>query len=145
MIVSQTSNKLNPKRVITLALIVMMYVVVLLSVIELGWVLVTDIISPPMFILEIEELLEVLNLFLLVLIALELLDSISAYMKDNVIHVEVVLEVAMIAIARKVIILDFDKVNGLSIIAIGVVILALSAGYYVVKKFYKDTHRMGAD
>ena len=44
--------------------------------------------------------------FLLVLIGIELLDTIKAYFRENTIHVEIVILLAIIAIARKVILLD---------------------------------------
>ncbi len=121
-----------------LALILMMTTVLFLSIIELGWILVKDIITEPMFILEISELLEIFGLFLLVLIGIELLDSIKTYITENVIHVEVVLIVAMIAIARKVIILDIDKYSSMTFIGIASLILALSVAYYLIKKVHQD-------
>jgi len=44
----------------------MMALVLLLSTVELGWIIVKDIISPPIFLLDINELLEIFGLFLLV-------------------------------------------------------------------------------
>lgn len=121
-----------------LALILMMTTVLFLSIIELGWILVKDIMTEPVFLLEINELLEIFGLFLLVLIGIELLDSIKTYITENVIHVEVVLIVAMIAIARKVIILDIDKYSSLTFIGIACLILALSVAYYLIKKIHRD-------
>jgi LPXTG-motif cell wall-anchored protein len=40
----------------------------------------------------------------------------------------------MIAIARKVIILDSSKIDSLTLIGIGFIVLSLSAGYYLVKR-----------
>ena len=88
--------------------------------------------------LEIKELLEIFGLFLLVLIGIELLDSIKTYITENVIHVEVVLIVAMIAIARKVIILDIDKYSSMTFIGIACLILSLSVAYYSIKKVHRD-------
>ena len=62
------------ERVIFISLIVMMSLVVLLATIELGWIIIKDIISPPIFLLEINELFEIYGLFMLVLIGIELLD-----------------------------------------------------------------------
>lgn len=91
------------EKAITGVLVVLMAVVVLLSTVELGWVIIKDVITPPVFLLDISEMLDIFGLFLLVLIGVELLETIKAYMKDNVVHIDVVLTVAMIAIARKVI------------------------------------------
>jgi uncharacterized membrane protein (DUF373 family) len=95
--------------VIVLSLITMMVVVAVLTTVELGWIIIRDIITPPIIILEIDELLEIFAFFLLVLIGIELLETIKAYFLTNVVHVEIVLEVAQIAIARKVIILDINR------------------------------------
>ena len=43
-----------------------------------------------------------------------------------------VFTVAMIAIARKVIILDVKELSSLTLMGIGVIIIALSAGYYLL-------------
>lgn len=122
------------ERIITASLVVMMAIIVLLATIELGWLIVQDIFSPPLFLLEIEELLDIFGLFLLVLIGIELLETIKAYLRDNIVHVEVVFILAMIAIARKVIILDIKDVDALTLIGIGVIIIALSMGYWFVKR-----------
>jgi len=122
------------EKIIVMLLAVMMSLVVLLSVIELGWILLNDIITPPVFLLNINEMLDIFGLFLLVLIGIELLYTIKAYAMESVIHAEVVLTVAMIAIGRKVIILDIKEISGLTLIGIGAVIIALSVGYYYFKK-----------
>lgn len=97
-----------------MSLVVMMAVVVLLSTLELGWI-IKDIITPPMFLLEIDELLDVFGLFMLVLIGIELLDTISkTYLSASTDHTQIVMAVAIIAIARKVIILDVKELSGLA-------------------------------
>ena len=52
----------------------MMALVVVLSVLELGWIIATDIISPPVVFLGLDELFDVFGAFFVVLIGLELLD-----------------------------------------------------------------------
>jgi len=68
-------------------------------------------------------------MFLLVLIGVELLETVKMYLTQKTVHVEVVFTVAMIAIARKVIILDIKEVPSLTLIGISAIIVALSAGY----------------
>jgi uncharacterized membrane protein (DUF373 family) len=125
------------ERLIILSLVILMLVVVLLSTIELAWVIAKDIITPPVLLLEIIELLEIFGLFLLVLIGIELLEMIKIYLEEKVIHVEVVFMVAMVAIARKVVMLDVKNLSGLTLVGIGAVIFALSAGYFLVKRTHK--------
>ena len=121
-------------RGIILALIAMMMLAVLLSTIELLIILIAEILKPPNYMLGIENLLEIFGFFMMILIGLELLESIRAYLSDESLHVEVVFLVAMIAIARKVIILELKDLEPLVLIGIASIILALSLGYYFVKK-----------
>jgi uncharacterized membrane protein (DUF373 family) len=122
------------ERTLLVILTGMMAVVLVLATAELGYVLIVDIFRPPFFILEIDELLEIFGLFLLVLIGIELLDTMKAYMAEKVVHVEIVFAVALIAVARKVIVLDVAKYPSLTLMAIGVIIIALSVGYYLIKR-----------
>ena len=120
------------ERVIVLSLLIMMVAVVFLATVDLGWLIIKDIITPPIILLDINELLDVFGMFLLVLIGVELLETVKMYLTKKMVHVEVVFTVAMIAIARKVIILDIKEVSSLTLIGIGAIIVALSAGYYLL-------------
>ena len=122
------------ERIVVNILIVLMMVVVLVSTIELGWIIIKDMITAPMFFLEISELLEIFGFFMLVLIGIELLETIKAYLVEGIVHVEIVLEVALIAIARKVIILDMEKYDGLTIVGIAGLIVSVAAAYYAIKR-----------
>ena len=123
------------QKIIILVLIALMAVVLLLSTIELAWIIIKDIMTPPVFLLEIEELLEIFGLFMLVLIGIELLDTIAkTYMSESTDHAQIVMAVAIIAISRKVIILDVKDLSGLALVGIAAIILALSIGYYLIKK-----------
>ncbi len=130
-------NKIQ--RWIILSLVFLMLVVVFLSTIELAWIIAKDIITPPVLLLEIEELLEIFGLFLLVLIGIELLEMIEIYLEERVVHVEVVFMVAMVAVARKVVIIDVKELSGITLVGIASIILALSAGYFLVKRALKTT------
>jgi hypothetical protein len=123
------------ERAITSTLLGLMMIVVSLATLELTWIILQDIISPPVFLLGISELLDIFALFLLVLIGVELLETIKAYLKESVVHFDVVLSVAMIAIARKVIILDIKELPGMTLVGIAAIILALAAAKY----FYRRT------
>jgi len=125
------------ERMIVHFLIAMMILTVLLTTIELGWIIIKDIITPPIILLEIEELLEIFGFFLLVLIGVELLETIKAYLIEKVVHVEVVIEVALIAIARKVIILDLEKYEDLTLIGIAALISAIAIAIYAIRRIFK--------
>lgn len=121
------------ERGVILALTIMMALVIVVSTIELGWIIFKDIFLPPILLID-AEFYEIFGFFLMILIAIELLETIRAYVRDRVVHIEVVLTVALIAIARKVIILDFDKLTGLTLIGIGVIILSTAGAYYLLRR-----------
>ncbi|TKB28322.1 phosphate-starvation-inducible E-like protein [Desulfopila sp. IMCC35006] len=120
------------ERIVTAALVVLLAVVIVLALIDLVWLLIRDILKPPLFILDIGDLLEIFGLFLLVLIGLELLETIKAYYVEGRVELRVIFAVALIALGRKIIILEPEKYCGLTLIGIGVIILALVAGFFVV-------------
>ena len=128
------------ERIIVTALIVMMGVTILLATVELGWLIIKDIITPPIILLEIHELLDIFGLFLLVLLGIELISTLKTYLIENAIHVEVVFAVALIAIGRKVIILDIKEISSLSLLGIAAIIISLSVGYFLVNR---TLHRRG--
>ena len=117
------------------ALMVMMAIVLGLATLDLGWLIIKDIIKPPFFLLEVNDLLDIFGLFMLVVIGIELLESImKTYITQGQPHYEVVLSVAIIAISRKVIILDLKEIDGLSLIGIASIIIALTIGYFLMKR-----------
>ena len=124
------------ERYIIQALIALMSLLLVLATLELAYTVYRAIADNgnETLLVDLDNLLNVFGVFLLVLIGIELLDTIKVYFKEHVVHVEVVLLVAIIAIARKVIVMDFDKYTGLEILGIAAVTLALAAGYYLIKK-----------
>jgi uncharacterized membrane protein (DUF373 family) len=124
------------ERMIVTALVAMMGLTILLATIELAWLIVKDIITPPVILLDINELLDIFGLFLLVLLGIELISTLKTYLTENEVHVEVVFAVALIAIGRKVIILDVKELSSLSLIGIASIILSLSIGYFLVKRTF---------
>jgi len=122
------------KKILVILITGMMGIVLMSAVAELGYILFRDLASPPYLILNIKELLDVFGVFLLVLIGIELLETLEIYIKEKVVHVEIVFTVALIAIARKVIILDVKKLSSATLFSIGFIIFALSVGYYLINK-----------
>ena len=113
-----------------MALAGMLAIVVVLSIAHLGIVIGEEIWTPPRFLIPVQGLVEVFGYFLLVLIGVELLETLRAYLKKDVIHVRVVLEVALIAMARKVIIAEPAAVPALTLLGVAALILALAIAFY---------------
>lgn len=122
------------ERVILLILILLMIGVVLISTLELCMIILRDVFTPPVPWLEITQLLEIFGFFLLIVIGVELLETLKAYLREEVVHMEIVLEVALIAIARKVIILDIQKYEPLAILGIAALILSIAIAFWLVKE-----------
>ena len=128
------------EKMIIFSLLVMMVLVLFLSTLDLAWIIIKDIITPPVFLLDIDELLEIFGLVMLVLIGIELMQTMAkTYLSQSVDHAQIVVAVAIIAIARKVIILDVKDLSGVALLGIAAIILALSIGYYLIKRKVSPT------
>lgn len=118
------------QKLVVVILAVLLTIVVLLSTVHLGFLIGEEIWKPPRYLIPVEGLLEIFGFFLLVLIGVELLETLKAYVRKNVIHVRVVLEVALIAMARKVIVEEPNNVPSLTLFGIAALILALGIAFY---------------
>ncbi len=129
-------NKVVKKveKLIIRTLIGLMTLLLVLATLELAYSIVIMIWTTQGFLIDLDNLMNVFGVFMLVLIGIELLDTIKVYFREHIIHVEVVMLVALIAVARKVIIMDIEERSGLEIVGIASIIIALSAGYYMIKK-----------
>ena len=128
------------EKVVVLGLLGLMLLVVVAGAIELVFVVIDAMMEPPRFLLlDINELLQVFGFFLLVLIGLELLATIRMYIQDETIHVEFVMVVALIAVSRKIIVLDYEKTDAITVLGIAALIISLSAGYYLMTRSRSDS------
>ena len=125
---------LTVQKYIIITLTFLMSLLLVMAAIHLGYMVIKSIIQARSPILDMARLMELFGVFLLVLIGIELLDTIRVYLIRHAIHVEVVMLVAIIAVARKIILLDLEKTSGFEILGIGAIVIALTAGYYLIKK-----------
>jgi uncharacterized membrane protein (DUF373 family) len=80
-----------------------------------------------------ETLFEIFGLFLNILIALELLENITVYLRKHIVQLELVLITALIAVARKIIIFDPVKYQKVDLIALGIACLCLAISYWLIR------------
>lgn len=85
------------ERYVVFALVAFMALVLIISTIEIG------------IIIDVNDLTVIFGFFLTVLIGLELYETVTLYLKENVFHGEVILLVSLIAVSRKVIVIDYTK------------------------------------
>ncbi|GAA6172629.1 phosphate-starvation-inducible PsiE family protein [Colwellia sp. KU-HH00111] len=133
----------SSKKWMSFIVLVLMTIIVAIAIVELGIILYLDIFDPTddVLFLEIDELFKVFGFFFIILIGFELVETVEMYFKDNVIHAEVVLLVAVIAVSRKVILLDLEKYDPLAIVGLGIIIVALGACYWLIKHSAKKNPR----
>jgi uncharacterized membrane protein (DUF373 family) len=119
-------------RAVVRVLAVLMTAVIVWGVADVVYVLYNRLFTPPVGLLEISDILATFGAFMAVLIAIEIFINITLYLREEVIALEVVLATALMAISRKIIVLDFKEVDYPFIWASGGVILALAVAYYLV-------------
>lgn len=122
------------EEIIAIVLLFLMGVVVVFGAIEVGYEIVSGILSPPGFFLGVSDLFDIFGLFLIILIGLELMACIHMYLDDHNIHAEMMFLVALTAVTRKIVILDTKDIDPMFLMGIGVLVISLSGGYYLVKK-----------
>jgi uncharacterized membrane protein (DUF373 family) len=71
---------------------------------------------------------------LVVLLGLELAETLKSYFAKHQIRVEVILIVAIVAVGRHMIQVDFDHTPAAEIFGLSALMLSLTAGYFLVKK-----------
>ncbi|NJL85056.1 MAG: phosphate-starvation-inducible PsiE family protein [Leptolyngbyaceae cyanobacterium SM1_1_3] len=120
-------------RILSLAMVL----VIIVTVVDLGVFLVRSLLTFDSYGFFQSTLTEIFGLFLSVLIAFEILENITAYLKKHVVEVELVLATSLTAIGRKLIILDLEKISGVSLIGLGVALLALSISYWIVRTSHR--------
>ncbi len=127
------------KKWMSFIVLILMTIIVAIAIVELGIILYVDLFDPTddVLFLEIDEMFRIFGFFFIILIGFELVETIEMYFKDNVIHAEVVLLVAVIAVSRKVILLDLEKYDPLAILGLGIIILALGGCYWFIKMSYR--------
>lgn len=118
--------------VVSKALSVGMTIVVILSVVDLYLYLIDDLFSNEVGSFSI-ALVEIFGLFLNILVALEVLENITAYLREHAVQVELVIATSLTAVARKIIIFDFDKNTSVELLALSAGIFALSISYLIVR------------
>ncbi|MFB2834541.1 phosphate-starvation-inducible PsiE family protein [Floridanema evergladense] len=123
-------------KVLSLAMIA----VILVSVVDLIVYLWQDLFFQQPVGFFTTTVIKIFGFFLNILIALELLDNITAYLKNHAVQVELVIITSLVAVARKIIILDLEKVDGLELIGLAIAILALSISYLIVRFTNKSSH-----
>jgi uncharacterized membrane protein (DUF373 family) len=115
-------------------LAILMVAVIFWGVADVVYVFYQQLIQPPFMLLMLSDIFKTFAAFLAVLIAIEIFQNIVLYLRTDVIPLKLVVATALMAMARKIIIIDFNEVIPMHIFAVGFVVLALGITYYLVDK-----------
>ena len=113
-------------------LAVLMAMVIIWGVGDVVLVLYQRLMTPPMYLLNISDILATFGAFLAVLIAIEIFTNITLYIRKDVIPVKLVVATALMAMSRKVIVFDFKELTPLYILATAAVVMALGITYWLI-------------
>ena len=119
--------------IVSKILSVALVIVILVAILDLIVVMVSSLLTSPFGFFNL-SLLEIFGFFLNILIALELLENITAYLRRHIFQVELVIATALIAVSRKIIIFDLKTFSSNDLMALGVAIFALSLSYWLVRR-----------
>jgi len=125
------------EKFVIIILVSLMGLLVLFTTIELTVFVIKELfltLKEPQFLLDKQELIKIFALFFNVLIGLELFETVKLYLKENMFHAEFVLLVTLIAILRKIIIIEYESINDSTIYAIAALVFVLTLGYYLLKQ-----------
>lgn len=115
-------------------LAILMVFVIFWGVGDVVFILYKRLMAEPFMLLEITDILKTFAAFLAVLIAIEIYQNIVIYLRTDLIPIKLVIATALMAIARKVIIIDFKELTPMYIFATSTVVLALGVTHYLVGK-----------
>ena len=113
---------------------VLMVMVIMWGIGDVIWVFFSRLRQPPILLLKINDILYLFGAILVVLIAIEIFLNITLYLRDDIIHVRLVLATALMAIARKVIVFDYKELSPNYVLATGAVVLALGITYWLIER-----------
>ncbi|WOF16445.1 phosphate-starvation-inducible PsiE family protein [Methanoplanus sp. FWC-SCC4] len=125
----------NIETAVYFVLMIILTFVIIFSLFELALMIIEKLLydNTP-YILEAKGILQFFEFFLLILIGLELMETIKSFIETKKIQVEIVLILAIIAISRKIIVIDPATASEFELMGIGLVVIGLTAGYYFIKK-----------
>lgn len=113
-------------------LALLMVVVIYFGIADVLYVLYQRLTSEPLYLLNIKDIFETFAAFLAVLVAIEIFVNIRMYLKDYEFPVKLVVVTAIMAVARKIIVLDFNKIEASEALSLGAIMLALGLTYGIM-------------
>jgi uncharacterized membrane protein (DUF373 family) len=113
-------------------LTLVMVIVLLVAAVDLVVAIAQQLLSRSLGSLT-DTLFSIFGLFLNILIALEIMANITAYLRQHYIQLELAIGTALIAISRKIVLFDFKKSSGLDLIGLAIAVFTLTISYWIIR------------
>jgi uncharacterized membrane protein (DUF373 family) len=125
------------ERLVAKLLAVILFLVLAVAALKFSFEVVLQLFDPSRRWVG-EGLIAVLGDLLNLLIAIEVLQNITSYLRRHVVQIELVLLTAITAVARKVIVLPPEAENKpMLVVGLGVAVLCLAAAFWLVRRVNK--------
>jgi uncharacterized membrane protein (DUF373 family) len=126
------------EKIILTSVLLTLGVVVLVAAIELWVLLAHGLYDRALQIGSVMDLQEAVQRAfagaLLVVLGLELMETLRLYASEHRVRLETILIVAIVAMGRHVIQLNLEHQDGVWLLGVGALFLALTGGYFLVKR-----------
>jgi len=119
-------------------LAILMVVVIFWGVADVFYIIYQQLLVPPFLLLSLSDIFKTFAAFLAVLIAIEIYQNIILYLRTDIMPIKLVIATALMAIARKVIILDFKELTPLYVFSTAFVVIALGITYFLLDKNHQE-------
>jgi uncharacterized membrane protein (DUF373 family) len=134
--------------VITSALLVLIAIMVVMGTIALAILMLRNASARMGDVTDAEALQQVMQRgfggALVVLLGLELMETLKQYTAEHHVRVEVVFLVGLIAVGRHVIQVDYARAGAGELFGMAAVILALAIGYFLVRRSSQQEKTKGS-
>lgn len=104
-----------------------------LASLDLVRILYIAITKPPFLLLDITTLFSIFNLLLIVAVGYELVKSFHTIISSNIIPTVPIIQIAVIAVANKIITLDLKNTNAPMIFGLAGIMASLGLSYFFLK------------
>ncbi|WP_183576908.1 phosphate-starvation-inducible PsiE family protein [Mucilaginibacter sp. X5P1] len=76
----------------------------------------------------------VAGIFFSILLTLEIIQTIKVFSQDHSVKLKIIIIVGLIAVTRKILLLEVDDIDPMAEFSIAAMVIALSLGYYLVSR-----------
>lgn len=115
-------------------LAILMTLVILWGVADVIYMMWLRVMEPPMLLLTVSDIFQMFGAFMVVLIAIEIFVNIRLYLGTDVLPVKLVIATALMAMARKIIVLDLTTTAPEYLYGIALAVAALGVTHWLLSR-----------